>query len=90
MEHDRTAVMTDTRSRLLEVIRRYVIDRDELDDLEAGKPFLTSTSLDSLAMMTVIIEIEKTFGIRFDLDTLEHTFENLDTIAAYLMAAPSP
>jgi len=33
VEYDRTAVMTDTRSRLFEVIRRYVVDRDELDEV---------------------------------------------------------
>jgi acyl carrier protein len=81
--------MTDTKTRLLDVIRRYVLDADELAALAAGKPFLSATSLDSLAMMTLIVEIEKAFGIRFDLDTLEQTFETLDTIEAYLARAAS-
>jgi acyl carrier protein len=81
--------MTDTKMRLLDVIRRYVIDADELSAVEAGKPFLSATSLDSLAMMTLIVEIEKAFAIRFDLDTLEQTFETLDTIEAYLAGAES-
>lgn len=81
--------MTDTKTRLLDVIRRYVIDPDELAAVEAGTPFLSATTLDSLAMMTVIVEIEKAFGIRFDLDTLEETFQTLDTIAAYVARTTS-
>jgi acyl carrier protein len=76
--------MSDLRSRLLGVISRYVVDADELAAVEAGKPFLSATSLDSLAMMTLIVEIEKVFVTRFDLNTLEQTFETLDTVAAHL------
>jgi acyl carrier protein len=82
-------MMTDTKTRLLEVIRRYVVNSDEMAAVEMGQPFLSATSLDSLAMLTVIVEIEKAFDTRFDLDTLEQTFETLDTIAAYLAQATS-
>jgi acyl carrier protein len=81
--------MPDLRSRLVEVISRYVIDEEELAAVEAGKPFLSATSLDSLAMMTLIVEIEKAFVMRFDLNTLEETFETLDTVAAYVAQVPS-
>jgi acyl carrier protein len=81
--------MSDLRSRLLEVISRYVVDAEELAAVEAGQPFLSATSLDSLAMMTLIVEIEKAFVVRFDLNTLEETFETLDTVAAYVAHVPS-
>jgi acyl carrier protein len=76
--------MSDTKSRLIEVIGRYVTDPGELEAVGRGEPFLTATSLDSLTMMTVIIEIEKRFSMRFDLETIEHTFETLETVVTYL------
>jgi acyl carrier protein len=77
-------IMTGAKARIVGILGRYVTDPAELAAVDRGEPFLSATSLDSLAMMTVIVEIEKAFGVRFDLATLEDTFATIDSVTAYL------
>jgi acyl carrier protein len=84
VSNDCGGIMTGAKTRIVGILGRYVTDPAELAAIDRGEPFLTATSLDSLAMMTVIVEIEKAFGVRFDLATLEETFATIDTVADYL------
>jgi len=84
LSDDYGGIVTGAKARIVALLGRYVTDPAELAAVARGEPFLTATSLDSLAMMTAIVEIEKAFGVRFDLATLEETFATIDSIAAYL------
>lgn len=72
------------KERIKEVFQRFITDETELDAIFQGVPILTAVSIDSLALVHLVTELEKEFGIRFELDTLEQVFENIHTLEAYL------
>ncbi len=73
-----------TRDRVAGIFRQYVSDEDEMAALLGGEPILTALSLDSLATLKLITEIEIEFGKRFDMDTIEQTLQSIDSLTAYL------
>ena len=75
------------RSLVRRVFERYVTDEAELDAVFRGDPILESVSVDSLAVVHLVAELEKEFGVRFDHDTIEQAFENVDTLTAFLGGA---
>ena len=73
-----------TEERIKTILRRYVADDAELDAVFRGEPILTVASIDSLAMVHLVVDLEKEFGVRFDHETIERVFENIHTLAAFL------
>lgn len=71
-------------AQLREILQRFVSDSAALDEYFAGAPFLEAITLDSLSMLHLITEIEKSFGVRFDLRTLEQVFLDLSTLSHFL------
>jgi acyl carrier protein len=73
-----------TRDRIGDVFRRYVTDDGEMKAVLDGQPILTALSLDSLAMLKLITEIEVEFGKRFEMETIEQVLETIDSLTAYM------
>lgn len=73
--------------RIQQVLRRYVEDDAEMQAVLRGEPILTALSVDSLTMVHIVSEIEKEFAIRFDPETIEEVFEDINTLAAFLAGA---
>lgn len=77
--------MTDgEQDRLRSVFRRYVRDEAELDAVFRGVPILTAISIDSLAMVYLITEIENEFSVRFDYASIERVFHDLTSLTAFV------
>ncbi len=70
--------------RIREVLKRYVTEETELDAVFRGEPIMVATSVDSLTMVHIVTELEKAFGARFDLDTIEQVFHDVHNLAAFL------
>ena len=70
--------------RITGVLRRYVTDEAELAAVIGGASFQTALSIDSLTMVHLVTDLENEFGIRFQPDSIEQVFENIDTLAAFL------
>jgi acyl carrier protein len=77
------------REKIRAVFQRFITDESEMDAIFRGVPILTAVSIDSLALVHLVTELEKEFGIRFDLDTVEQVFENIHSLEAFL-AGESP
>ncbi len=74
-----TDLKTEIRSILAEVINDD-IPNDETDLVETG-------SLDSLALVSLIMELESQFAIAIDFDTLElESFRSVNSISRYVQA----
>jgi len=72
-----TDLKTEIRSILAEVINDD-IPSDETDLVETG-------SLDSLALVSLIMELESQFAIAIDFDTLElESFRSVNSIIRYV------
>lgn len=72
-----TDLKTEIRSILAEVINDDV-PNDETDLVETG-------SLDSLALVSLIMELESQFAIAIDFDTLElESFRSVNSIIRYV------
>jgi acyl carrier protein len=74
--------------RITDVLRRYVTDEAELAAVIGGESFQTALSIDSLTMVHMVTDLENEFGIRFEPETIERVFENINTLAAFLGGAP--
>lgn len=72
------------KDRIRSVFARFVTDEAELDAVSRSEPILDVVSIDSLAMVHLVNELEKEFGVRFDHETIELAFETIDTLAAFL------
>lgn len=74
-----TDLKTEIRSILTEVINNDV-PNDETDLVETG-------TLDSLALVSLIMELESQFAIAIDFDTLElESFRSVNSISRYVQA----
>jgi len=73
-----------TRDRVTGIFRQYVSDEDEMAAIFGGHSILTTLSLDSLATLQLIAQIELESGKRFDINTTEPTLESIDSLTAYL------
>jgi len=73
-----------TIERLKSIFQRFVTEEEEMTAVLRGEPILEATSMDSLAIVHLVTELEKEFGTRFDLETLEQTFENIHTLQTFL------
>ena len=75
------------RSTVRQAFGKFVTDEAELDAVFRGEPILAVVSIDSLAVVHLVTELEKEFGVRFDHETIEQAFENIDTLTAFLGGA---
>lgn len=73
-----------TVERLKSIFQHFVSAEDEMDAVMRGEPILEATSMDSLAIVHLVTELENEFKTRFDLETLEQTFENIRTLQTFL------
>lgn len=74
------------QERIKVVIQRFVKNEAELNAIFQGEPILKSVSIDSLAVVHMVTDLEKEFGTRFDLDTVEQVFESITTLEVFLTA----
>ena len=77
-----------TQERIKNVIQRFVTNEAELNAIFQGEPILESVSIDSLAVVHMVTDLEKEFGIRFDLDTVEQVFDSVATLETFLTGKP--
>ena len=73
-----------TQERIKNVIQRFVTNEAELNAIFQGEPILESVSIDSLAVVHMVTDLEKEFGIRFELETVEQVFESIATLETFL------
>ncbi len=73
-----------TIERIKNIFERFVTEDAEMAAVLQGEPILEATSMDSLTIVHLVTELEKEFGTRFDLETLEQSFENIHTLQIYL------
>ncbi len=76
--------MACSRSEIIEVFRRFISSDDEIDAIEKGKPIMSAISIDSLTMVHLVTDLEKTFNTRFDYETIEYVFETIHTLETFL------
>jgi len=68
------------KERIQKIFSKFIINKNELEAVFQGKSILKTISIDSLTMVNMVVELEKEFGIRFDAETLDKTFENIGTL----------
>lgn len=73
-----------TQDRIKLVIQRFVKDEAEFNAISRGEQILETVSIDSLTVVHMVTDLEKEFGIRFELDTLEQVFESINTLENFL------
>ena len=76
--------MKSNRDRIIDVFRKYTADNSEIETVICGHPILSVLSIDSLAMIHLVNDLENEFETRFDYETIEYVFENLHTLEKFL------
>jgi len=76
--------MKNSRDRIIDVIRKYTADNNEIEKVISGEPILSVLSVDSLSMIHLVNDLENEFETRFDYETIEYVFENIHTLERFL------
>ncbi|TCJ16267.1 acyl carrier protein [Parasulfuritortus cantonensis] len=75
----------DTRIRCLPALRSILVQESELAGVvERGAALFDSPSLDSLALVNLVVALENEFAIQIDAEDLEQVFATLDSLVDYL------
>lgn len=77
-------MQSDTRSRCLSVLSTILVQEAELGTVDQGGGLYASPSLDSLALVNLIVALENEFAIQIDTEDPEKVFADLDTLVTYL------
>lgn len=77
-------MQNDTRARCLSVLGTILVQEAELSKVEQGGGLYVSPSLDSLALVNLIVALENEFDIQVDTENPDTAFANLDSLVAYL------
>jgi len=78
----------DSRARLRAVLGRFVIEPAELDAAFAGAPFLETVSLDSMALLRLVVVLEQEYGVRFDEGSMDRAFADVESLLAFVSGPP--
>ena len=74
----------ETLIKNLKILKKFITDNKELAAVFQGDSILKTVTIDSLAFLHMVTELEKEFQIRFDAETMELIFENFNTVSAYI------
>ncbi|MEI8349921.1 MAG: acyl carrier protein [Candidatus Omnitrophota bacterium] len=72
--------------RIKKVFQTNVANTSDLSDVYLGIHFKKIVSLDSLALLRIMVALEKEFKIKFDLDSLGEVFRDIHTIETYILS----
>jgi len=76
---------TDTRSGLRAQVAEVVSERAGIDVPDTSTDLLEAGLIDSLALVTLIVALEETFGVQLPLDDFDvDHFRSVDTMADFL------
>jgi acyl carrier protein len=79
----------DVADVITAVIETLAIE-DRADALDASTPLASIAELDSMAVIELIVELERRFGITFDdEDVTSEVFETIGSLAAFVDAKAS-
>ena len=73
-----------TKSRCLEILAPFLVQPGEQDAVAGGAPLFSSSSIDSLTLVNMVVALEQAFKTEIDADDLEATFKDIDSLAAYI------
>ena len=76
---------TDTRHELRAQVAEVVSERAGIDVPDTSTDLLEAGLIDSLALVTLIVALEETFGVQLPLDDFDvDHFRSVDTMADFL------
>ena len=76
---------TDTRPELRAQVAEVVSERAGIDVPDTSTDLLEAGLIDSLALVTLIVALEETFGVQLPLDDFDvDHFRSVDTMADFL------
>lgn len=81
--------MNNNRKRIINVFKKYTEENSEIEAVLKGEPLLTVLSIDSLAMIHLVNDLENEFEIRFDYETIEYVFETIESLEVFLSSESS-
>lgn len=71
--------------RLRDQVAEVVSDRAGIDVPDAGTDLLEAGLIDSLALVTLIVALEETFGVQLPLDDFDiERFRSVDAMTSFL------
>jgi D-alanine--poly(phosphoribitol) ligase subunit 2 len=78
-------MQTDTRPELRTQVAEVVSERAGIDVPDTSTDLLEAGLIDSLALVTLIVALEETFGVQLPLDDFDvDHFRSVDTMADFL------
>lgn len=80
----------DIKFVCLREIRPFLLDANEFATLESGGPLFSATTMDSLALVNLVVALEKSFSIDIDAENLDEVFSTLSTLVAYIQKKLQP
>jgi acyl carrier protein len=72
------------RARCLTILGSFLINPGELEKVNNGASLLDFSSLDSLSMVNLVVQLEIEFTVRLDADELDTVLSTLDSLTDYL------
>jgi len=74
----------DTAIRCLSILRHVLVQEGEYEKVERGGALFALASLDSLALVNLVVALENEFAIQIDAENLDQVFATLASLTAYL------
>ncbi len=72
------------RARCLAILGSFLVNPGELEKVNQGASLLDFSSLDSLSMVNLVVQLEIEFAVRLDADELDTVLATLDSLTDYL------
>jgi len=83
--------MTDheaARTRLRAVLEPFVTEPAELDAVFGGASLLETISIDSSALVHLVVALEQEYSVRFDELSMDRAFTDIDSLLAFVCGPP--
>lgn len=68
------------------IFKDNISEEADLAQIYSGKKLSEISTVDSLAMLTVLVAIEKKFNIKFNINSLEEVFKDINSISDYIIS----
>ena len=72
--------------RCLYVLQKFLIQSGEFEDIKTGGGLFETTSLDSLTLVNLVVELENEFQIEIDAENIDDVFSTLGSLTAYIQS----
>lgn len=79
---DRATIIDEVKK----IFKDNVGEKSDLAKIYSGEPLKKISVIDSLAMLNIVVALEKKFNIKFNIASLDEVFNDINSISDYIIS----